>query len=367
MKGLFKSCAGSPDLGGAQVRPRFDGYSFCRHALLWLGLPVLAIVVIVLTGEVERQPPWDTGELDQVDKELFKKALATVPPDVPTGHEKIAFMFLVRGPVPLESLWERFFEGNEKRYSVYLHASTPGFKCDTVLRNGSVFRGRQIPSVPIMWGGPNMVRAERRLLAAALADPYNRRFILMSEACIPLFNFTHIHDYLFAANNSYVTSHESAWRYKSRMAPWIKRSQFKKGSQWFALIREHAYLLVNDSFYYNLFLSTRAEIPDESYIQTILPLVDPDRVVRRGVLYVHWRYSSSRHPMTYDEPDISEEFLRAIQESRRIPPETIGFMKMSAAEPCTLNGRPHPCFLFARKFAPTSLSVLKRMKSVLGY
>ena len=46
-------------------------------------------------------------------------------------------------------------------------------------------------------GGVSLVEAERRLLASALLDHGNERFVLLSEACIPVRNFTAVHTYLF--------------------------------------------------------------------------------------------------------------------------------------------------------------------------
>lgn len=56
---------------------------------------------------------------------------------------KIAFMFLTRGPLPMAPLWERFFKGNEKLYSIYVH-SLPSYRPD--FSPSSPFYGRQIPS-----------------------------------------------------------------------------------------------------------------------------------------------------------------------------------------------------------------------------
>lgn len=56
---------------------------------------------------------------------------------------KIAFMFLTRGPLPLAPLWERFFKGNEKLYSIYIH-SAPSYVPD--FPPSSPFYRRQIPS-----------------------------------------------------------------------------------------------------------------------------------------------------------------------------------------------------------------------------
>jgi hypothetical protein len=44
---------------------------------------------------------------------------------------RIAFMFLIRGPLPFARLWERYFFGHERLYSVYVHAN-PSFVPDDV-------------------------------------------------------------------------------------------------------------------------------------------------------------------------------------------------------------------------------------------
>lgn len=38
------------------------------------------------------------------------------------------------------------------------------------------------------WGSFNLVEASRTLLAAALKDPLNQRFVLLSESCVPLYS-----------------------------------------------------------------------------------------------------------------------------------------------------------------------------------
>lgn len=56
---------------------------------------------------------------------------------------KIAFMFLTKGPLPLAPLWERFFKGNERLFSIYMH-SLPSYVAD--FPQTSMFYRRQIPS-----------------------------------------------------------------------------------------------------------------------------------------------------------------------------------------------------------------------------
>ena len=92
---------------------------------------------------------------------------------------KLAFLVLTRGPMPLEPLWERFFSGAHGKFSIYVHVA-PGFNgLDTSSR---LFGSALIRSEAVVWGTISLVDAERRLLASALADPANSRFILISES-----------------------------------------------------------------------------------------------------------------------------------------------------------------------------------------
>jgi len=79
------------------------------------------------------------------DTELFWRA--TFVPRIKSypfkRTPKIAFMFLTKGPLPMAPLWEKFFKGNERLYSIYIH-SLPSYSVD--FPPSSVFHRRQIPS-----------------------------------------------------------------------------------------------------------------------------------------------------------------------------------------------------------------------------
>ncbi|KAL2462985.1 Core-2/I-branching beta-1 [Forsythia ovata] len=97
----------------------------------------------------------------------------------------------------------------------------------------------------VEWGKFSMIEAERRLLANALLDNSNLRFILLSEACIPLFNFPTIYNYLMNSTKTFVEAYDlrglvGHGRYNKRMKPQIKLRQWRKGSQWFELDRQLA-------------------------------------------------------------------------------------------------------------------------------
>lgn len=81
---------------------------------------------------------------NMTDDELLLRA--SVAPGISAlvlGAPKVAFMFLVRGELPLAPLWERFFHGHTALFSVYVHPD-PTYLGS--LEKGSVFYGRRVPS-----------------------------------------------------------------------------------------------------------------------------------------------------------------------------------------------------------------------------
>ncbi|KAJ6889670.1 hypothetical protein NC651_023423 [Populus alba x Populus x berolinensis] len=168
---------------------------------------------------------------DMDEKELLWRA--SVTPNIrefPFDRvPKVAFMFLTKGPVLMAPLWEKFFKGHD------------GFE--------------------VQWGNANMIEAERRLLANALLDIANQRFVLLSESCIPLFNFSTVYTYLMNSTESHVESYVlegpvGNGRYSPRMRPGIKIDQWRKGSQWFEIDRDLAIEIVSDRRYFPYSKST---------------------------------------------------------------------------------------------------------------
>jgi len=82
---------------------------------------------------------------NMTDEELFWRA-SMAPKAHRTPYRrvpKIAFLFLVRGELPLRPLWEKFFAGHQELYSIYVH---PDPSYTGSLPPDSVFYGRMIPS-----------------------------------------------------------------------------------------------------------------------------------------------------------------------------------------------------------------------------
>ncbi|KAK1365017.1 Core-2/I-branching beta-1,6-N-acetylglucosaminyltransferase family protein [Heracleum sosnowskyi] len=269
---------------------------------------------------------------------------------------KVAYMFLARGRLPLAPLWEKFFDGHDELFSIYLHTS-PEFTSDPP--ESSIFYKRRIPSKPVQWGKETMIDAERRLLANALLDFTNERFVLLSETCIPVFNFTFIYNYLINSNQSFLSSFDDPrkmgrGKYNKRMFPAITISDWRKGSQWFEANRKLAIQLISDTTYYPIF-RTHCQRPcfmDEHYFPTLVNKICPDLTTNRTVTWTDWSRGGS-HPAFFMRNQISQEFLNHIR---------YGYN-------CSYNGEEtSTCYLFARKFHPNTLQpLLSIAPTLLGF
>lgn len=268
---------------------------------------------------------------------------------------KVAFMFLTKGPLPLAPLWERFFKGNEGLYSIYVH-SHPGFTLDAL--PSSVFYRRQIPSKDARWGDITICDAERRLLANALLDFANERFILLSETCVPLYAFPIVYNHLILSKTSFIGAFDDLGpygrgRYNRNMEPLVSLEQWRKGSQWFEVNRNLAIYIVSDASYYPKFkeFCRPACYVDEHYLPTMLSIEFSSQIANRSVTWVDWSRGGP-HPAMFGKGDITEQFITRIREQGS----------------CSYNGHLGAiCFLFARKFSPNTLDPLLQLASqVIG-
>ncbi|XP_061984581.1 glycosyltransferase BC10-like isoform X2 [Populus nigra] len=280
-----------------------------------------------------------------------------------SGPPKIAFLFLVRRGLPLDFLWGSFLENADTgNFSIYVH-SEPGFEFDESTTRSRFFYGRQLKnSIQVIWGESSMIEAERLLLDAALEDPANQRFVLLSDSCVPLYNFSYIYSYLMASPRSFVDSFLDVkeGRYHPKMSPVIPKDKWRKGSQWIALIRSHAEVIVDDVVILPVFkkLCKKLQkqhncIPDEHYVQTLLSMSGLEgELERRTVTYTVWNQSATKmenkgwHPMTFSYANASPRKIKEIKGINHIDYET-----EYRTEWCRTNSTFVPCFLFARKFS----------------
>ncbi|XP_050383616.1 glycosyltransferase BC10 isoform X2 [Argentina anserina] len=290
--------------------------------------------------------------------------LASIRPQMMTSIQrpKIAFLFIARNRLPLDMLWDVFFQGGESKFSIYVH-SRPGFLFNKVTTRSEFFRNRQVnDSIQVDWGEATMIEAERILLRHALEDPLNQRFAFVSDS--------------FADTKD--------GRYNPKMHPIIPVQNWRKGSQWVVLTRKHAEVVVKDNTVFPMFqLYCKRKslpefwrdrpvpadnskehncIPDEHYVQTLLAQEGLEgEITRRSLTHSSWDLSSTIdrerrgwHPMAYKYSDVTPMLIKSIKDVDNIYYET-----EYRREWCSSKGKPSPCFLFARKFTrPAALRLL---------
>ncbi|CAI5514346.1 unnamed protein product [Closterium sp. Naga37s-1] len=241
------------------------------------------------------------------------------------GPAKVALLFYSAGTMPFAPLWARWLEGHEDRVSVYV--LTDETKIDKSLLP-PIFRGRFVPdrspgepaSADSKTVHMSTVDGMRRLLANALLDFSNERFVTICELCIPIHNFTFIYSYLISphhsaalpspsalfqpgsltsssrlhlagtvpsAPRSYIPSNDvSGEGGKDRFnpncfEPMLGVEQWRKGGQWIGLTRRLAVQVISDSKFYDKFAACCVPVrgvfpacfPSEHYLPSIIPIL----------------------------------------------------------------------------------------------
>ncbi|KAF6137874.1 hypothetical protein GIB67_014003 [Kingdonia uniflora] len=103
-------------------------------------------------------------------------------------------------------------------------------------------------SIQVVWGESSMIAAEISLFGEALEDVANQRFVLRSDSCVPLHNFSYIYNYVMSSSRSFMDSFVDVKgdRYHPKMSSIIPKDKWRKGSKWIALVRRQAEVVVDD-------------------------------------------------------------------------------------------------------------------------
>lgn len=212
----------------------------------------------------------------------------------------------------------------------------------------------------VVWGKLSVFAAERRLLANALLDPANERFVLLSESCIPITPLPEAYNYFMESSHSFVEAYVNRGkggmgRYnriksKRKLNPEVTPAQWRKGSQWFEMSRELALIVVSDRKYYFklaglLCMNDCICYMDEHYLPTVLTILAPSKLGNRTSHYIDFSRSTA-HPRQWDREAIIPATLKAL----------------TTGHNCTYNGEfTERCHMFARKFSPGTIEPLLKL------
>ncbi|KAK9905675.1 hypothetical protein WJX75_004479 [Coccomyxa subellipsoidea] len=184
------------------------------------------------------------------------------------------------------------------------------------------------PEESIFWGREIEDRIQASMLAA-VRDPLNQKFVLLSESGIPLYPPTAVYAQLMAEDKSRIDScgigRTDPWRFSGRMG-WALREHWRKSSQWFALSRKHVQIILDDTHILDLFQHYcqsawdndlnrwRDCFSDEHYMPSLLAYKqlghETDCVGR--LVGVDWSQGGA-HPKSYTVQDINPDKMVSLR------------------------------------------------------
>lgn len=251
--------------------------------------------------------------------------------------EKVAFLFLTRGEHHNISIWESYFKNADStKYKILVHPKDPATLLSSLWQhpNCSILR-----SIPTAWGTISLVKATLCLLQMAITDPLVKKFILVSESCIPTGSFDSMYECLSQESNksriqwTYGKNHDRYYFIKGNISQVIPIATWMKQSQWMCLDRKHVSLLFLPANQKRLLKSlddfTHCPAADEHFFINYLVhflKVHPNEIINYPITYVDWNVSS-RHPKLFGF----------------IPPELLTYCRDKK-------------IFFARKFTPIKLT-----------
>lgn len=152
----------------------------------------------------------------------------------------------------------------------------------------------------------------------------------------------------------------SRWvaRGETVMFPEVRFEDFRVGSQFWALSRRHARVVVRDVKLWRKFrlpcVTANTCYPEENYFPTLLSMLDPHGVVPATLTNVVWLEQNDGHPRTYNGSEVEPGLIRWLRESR----PRYGDLRVNSSESDLSVGERWDPFLFARKFAPNCVEPL---------
>lgn len=251
--------------------------------------------------------------------------------------DKIAFLFLTRGEHNNINLWEKFFEKADlDKFKIFIHPKEISLLKSSLWNhpNSTILR-----PIPTAWGSITLVKATLYLMQIAFMDPLVKKFVLLSESCIPTTNFNSVYDISILENGrSRInwTFGKNIDRYnliKTNLPPNITPHNWIKQSQWMCLDRKHVHLLfqpnLQNRFTQLLQNFQHCPVPDEhffiNYFIHILKL-HPTEFINHPITFVDWN-SNSKHPKLF--AFLSTDIIKLCRDNK---------------------------IFFARKFTPLNLS-----------
>ena len=197
--------------------------------------------------------------------------------------KKIAFLFLIIDNPNFPDIWDEYFKNNDGKYSIYIHTKYP---CELKWHKENM-----IKTVQTGWGF--IIDAYIQLFKEAYKDPFNIKFITVSESCVPIKKFEDFYDFVITKNSSLSlikTMKISGYDYNVRLTDEIKKKfnhHLIKHYARMCLSRTHVKQLIENKNKNNIEMFAKMHVGDEFFLSCISPLKN---YIDFAVIHDDWEY-----------------------------------------------------------------------------
>jgi len=216
---------------------------------------------------------------------------------------KIAFCFLTYENLSQPKLWHDFFSNEQNRYNIYIHNKYP------FTDNNYHFERYCINNrIETKYAHISVVKATIELFKNVLSDPENKYVVLLSESCIPLYNFDDIYDKIQKTDTNIIDSIYNSTNNIERFNDltnhdFFDKNYFIKQNPCIILNRQTVEFFINNDF--TFLFNDNFYAPDEHYFVNLCNKFNI-RYFSSRINYAHWEWNHEGRPKTYNELTIQE-------------------------------------------------------------
>jgi hypothetical protein len=207
---------------------------------------------------------------------------------------KIALCFLTYENLSKPYLWSSIIENNKEKLTVYIHNKIK-FTDEKFKLHKYCIKN----TIDTKWGDISLVRASILLFKEAFLNEDNDFFILLSDKCIPLYNFEFIYNTILEKKNNIISSeHENLNKYNLTNKEFLHFKHFNRQSQWMVLNRQTVKFFIENDFT-NIFEKIFA--PDEHYF---ISICNKFNITYKNdlITYVNWKDKSDEYNINRGSP-----------------------------------------------------------------
>eukprot|EP00347_Sterkiella_histriomuscorum_P003843 403362727 len=249
--------------------------------------------------------------------------------------KKLAFMFMIYDTMEQPFLWNKFFEeADPEHFTIYYHVARNEDRLGIL----SIYQIKQC-----WWGERGLANVTAKIIEEAFQDPLNEKFILVSQACIPIYSFKTIYENLMSLQDFSIIQMSDIQNFYgnrkyafTRLINIYEKHILIKHHQWAILKRSHAEVVINE---YEKFIvkfeqtmTTTQTFPEEGMLTIIL--------AEKNLMHEIWNTMSTfstwdQRPLNYNNFTVSDIydarkagslFFRKITREAYITPDLISII-----------------------------------------